>query len=116
MEASAKTPTEKAERKPCADLGEVEFDLVDVTPAPGFAGFERTHDGMFRAMEVFGGVFVFGRIAAADVSTFETETKMDPGIAHFQTFFAAFGVRGDFVDVGEVRAGRHDLAPLALAG
>jgi hypothetical protein len=79
MKAGATTPTEEAERR----LREVEFDLVDVTPAPGFAGFERTHDGVFRAMEVFGGVFVFRRIAAADVSTFEAQTKMDPGIAHF---------------------------------
>ena len=34
-------------------------------------------------MEVFGGVFVFGGIAAADMSAFEAETEMDPGIARF---------------------------------
>ena len=83
MKAGDPTLTEKAERRPCTDLGEIELDLVDVTPAPGFARFERTHDGMFRAMEVFGGVFVFGGIAAADMSAFEAETEMDPGIAHF---------------------------------
>jgi hypothetical protein len=83
MKAGVTTLTERAERRPCTDLGEIELDLVDVTPAPGFARFERTHDGMFRAMEVFGGVFVFGGIAAADMSAFEAETEMDPGIAHF---------------------------------
>ena len=88
-------------------LGEVEFDFVDVAPAPRFAGLERTHDRVLGAVEVFGGVFVLGGIAAANVSAFEAETKVDPGVTHFQALFATVGVGIDLVDVREVCAGRH---------
>ena len=99
-------------KTPRSKLGEVEFDFVDVAPTPGFAGLERTHDGVFRAMEVFGGVLVFGGITAADVSAFEAEAKVNPGVAHFQAFFATGGVRGHFVEGREMCAGRHDGSPL----
>jgi hypothetical protein len=92
-------------------LGEVEFDFVDVAPAPRFAGLERTHDRVLGAVEVFGGVFVLGGIAAANVSAFEAETKVDPGVTHFQALFATVGVGIDLVDVREVCAGRHDGSP-----
>ena len=92
-------------------LGEVKFGFVDVAPAPGFAGLDRTHDGMLRAMEVLGGVFVLGRVTATDVSAFEAQAEMDPGVTHFQTFFAAVGVGSDFVDVREMRAGWHGGSP-----
>jgi hypothetical protein len=94
--------------------GEVEFDFVDVAPAPGFARFERTHDGMLGAMKVFGSVLVFGRIAAAHVATFHAKAKVNPSVTHFQTLFAAGGVRCDFMDLREMRARRrHDFAPLS---
>jgi hypothetical protein len=35
---------------------------------------------------MFGGVFIFGRIAAAYVSADKTEAQVDPGVAHFQAF------------------------------
>ena len=41
-------------------LGELQLDLIDVAPAPGLAGLERLHDRMLGAMEMLGGVFVFG--------------------------------------------------------
>jgi hypothetical protein len=58
---------------------------------------------MMHFVEVLGGVFVFGGVAAANVAAGEAETEMDPGVAHFEAFFAAFGfgLGGfDFVDVG----------------
>ena len=51
-------------------------------------------------VEVLGGVLVLGGITAAHMSAFEAEAQVDPGVAHFQTFLATAGVRGDFVDVG----------------
>jgi hypothetical protein len=39
---------------------------------------------------MLGGVFILGRIAAANVAADEALTQMDPGIAHLQTFLAAF--------------------------
>jgi hypothetical protein len=51
---------------------EVQLHFVYVTPAPGLAWLDRFHDGVFRVMEMLGGVFIFGRIAAADVAALET--------------------------------------------
>jgi hypothetical protein len=34
-------------------------------------------------MEVFGGMLVFGRVAAADVPTFEADSQVNPRIADF---------------------------------
>ncbi len=39
--------------------GEVEHDLVDVAPGPAFTTLDGSHDGMFRGVEVLGGVLVF---------------------------------------------------------
>ena len=52
---------------------EIERNFVQVAPSPVFAGLERAHDGMFCGVKVLCGVFVFRRVAAADVSTFKTE-------------------------------------------
>jgi hypothetical protein len=53
---------------------------------------------MFRSVKVLGGVLVLGRIATADVPAFETQTQVDPGIPHLETFFAALATRSDLLD------------------
>jgi hypothetical protein len=73
-------------------------DLIDVTPTPVLAGFDGLHDRVPGGMEMFGSVFVFGGIAATDVSARQTEPKMHPGVAHFQALLAALGVRKDGLD------------------
>jgi|HubBroStandDraft_5_1064220.scaffolds.fasta_scaffold391268_2 hypothetical protein len=46
---------------------------------------------------MFGGVFVFGRIAATDVAAGHAHAEVNPGVAEFYAFFADVGVgRGDF--------------------
>jgi hypothetical protein len=72
-------------------LTKVDFDFIDVAPAPVFAGLHGFHDGMFGAMKVFSSVFVLGRIAAADMATFQAETEMNPEITGFQTLLATLG-------------------------
>ena len=71
-----------AMREPCLSLRQRQLHLVDVAPAPVFSWLEGAHDGVFRLMEMFGGVFIFGGIAAADVAALQTEPKMNPGVAH----------------------------------
>ena len=41
---------------------------------------------------MLGGVLVLRRITAAHVAAAKTKPKMDPSVAHLQTFFAALGV------------------------
>jgi hypothetical protein len=48
------------------------FDLIHITPDPGLTGLDRANQRMFGMMKVFCGVFVFGRIAASNVSALET--------------------------------------------
>jgi hypothetical protein len=47
---------------------------------------------MLGGVKVLGGVFVLGRIAAADVAATQAQAKMDPSIAHLQALFAAVRV------------------------
>jgi hypothetical protein len=64
-----------------------------------------------RGVEVFGGVLVFGRVAAADMAAFETQPEMHPDVAHFEAFFAAHGVRLYFFDLPQVSAtGSHGIS------
>ena len=49
---------------------------------------------MLGSMEVFGGMFVLRGVATANVSAFQTEPQMDPGVSKFDALFANvdFGV------------------------
>jgi hypothetical protein len=57
--------------------------LVNKTPTPIFVGFKGLDNGMLGLLKMFGGVFIFGIVAAADVSAGETQTQVNPRIAHF---------------------------------
>ena len=78
-----------------AGLCEVEFNFVDVTPAPGLARFYGLHDGVLRVVKVLRSVLVLGRIAAPDVAAFHAKAQVNPRVAHFQAFFATICVRSD---------------------
>jgi hypothetical protein len=75
--------------------GPLEHDLVDVTPAPVFAGLEGLDNRVVGRVEMPGRMLVFRRVAAADVSTNEALAQMHPGVANFQTILAAVCAGGD---------------------
>jgi len=54
---------------------------------------------MMRRLEVFGRVFVLRRIAAADVSAYQTKPQVDPGVAQFHTLSADANVGGPELDL-----------------
>jgi hypothetical protein len=58
-------------------------------------------------MEMFGGVFIPGRVAAADVAADQTFTQVNPTITQRQTFFAASGAWLNGPNLIQVCAGRH---------
>jgi hypothetical protein len=78
------------------DLGKKH--LIHIAPLPALSRLERTHDRMFALMEVLSGVLVLRGIAAAYVTTDEAFPQMYPGIAHLETFLAAFTTGSDFLD------------------
>src|SRR5919201_5043315 len=65
--------------------------LVDVTPAPVFAGLETANHRVMRAVKVFRRVPIGRIVAASDVSAFEAESQMHPVAPHLEAFLAAVG-------------------------
>src|SRR5687768_18515902 len=94
--------------------------LIDVTPAPVFAGLERTDDGVLRGVEVFGRVLVLGGVAAADVAADSTDAEVDPLVAELEALLAA--VRrarrkvADLVSMGAAVAHESSLVVLLRLG
>ena len=64
-------------------MRELEFDLVDIAPAPFFTGFEGAHDRVFGGVEMLGGMPVRRRITTANMAAFHAKAEMDPAIAGF---------------------------------
>jgi hypothetical protein len=63
---------------------------------------------MFGFVEMFGGVLIFGRIAAAHVPADHAEAKVNPYVAHFEALFAAVGMRTNtLLDLIEMRTFVH---------
>lgn len=91
--------------------GKVQFQVVDVAPAPSLAGLERLHDRVLSAVEVLGGVFVFRRVAATDMAALQAQPQVHPAVTRLQTLFAALGVRSDLLDLVEMLAGLHGYPP-----
>jgi hypothetical protein len=63
---------------------------------------------MIDRLVMFSGVFVFRRIATSDVSTRQTQSQMDPGIAGLDTVFTEMLVRRrelDFIKMCTERRG-----------
>jgi hypothetical protein len=58
-------------------------------------------------MEMFGGVLVLRRIATAYMAAGSAETKVDPVVAHLETFFAAVCFRFHGVNLIHVGALTH---------
>jgi hypothetical protein len=76
-------------------FSKIEKELVKVTPAPVFSWLEGLNDGMLGGVEMFGGMLILRIVAAADMTTDETDTQMHPGITYFQAILAAIGAGGD---------------------
>lgn len=62
---------------------------------------------MLGGVKMFGRVFVFGFIAAADMPTGKAHSQVNPRIAHLQTFFTAARIWFNRLDLIEVCTLRH---------
>ncbi len=72
---------------------------------------------MFRSLKMLCGVFVFRRVAAADVATAQAQPQMHPTVAHLQAFFAALGLWFNGFNLIEVRTViGHNSSPEELYG
>jgi hypothetical protein len=80
------------------------LDFVHVAPGPGLSGLDRSHQGVLTTVEVLGGVFIFRRIAAADVSAFEAHPQVNPGVPGFYAVLANALVGLRKLDLSQMRA------------
>lgn len=101
-------PVAEYELLPGRSSGQVQLNLIDVTPSPGLARLERLDDRVMGLMKVFGRVLVFGGITATDVSAFQTEPEVNPGVPCFQALLAALGrSRRDLPDFIQMATSLH---------
>lgn len=68
---------------------------------------------MLAAVEVLRGVFILRRITAADMSAFQAQPQMDPGVSHFHAVFTNVLVGGCNADLIEMSALFHSPPSLA---
>jgi hypothetical protein len=80
-------------------INRFEKDLVYVAPAPFLIRLERLDYGVAAAVEVFGGMFVLGVVAAAYVAALHTEAQVNPRVAYRQAILAAVRAWGNLVDL-----------------
>ena len=58
-------------------------------------------------MKVFGGVFVFRRVATTHVTARHAKSQVDPGITDLQTIFTPLAVRRDLLNLVRMCASSH---------
>src|SRR4029077_5045568 len=76
-------PTDRVESR-----RELHHQLIDVAPAPMFAGRARRHDGVLRRMEVLGRVPILRVIAATDMPAGPAKSQVHPSIAELEALLA----------------------------
>jgi hypothetical protein len=92
-----------------------ELGLIHVAPPPPLTWLEAANDGVKGVVEVLGRMLSGRIVAAAHVTTSQTEPEVDPRASRAQTFLTTFGrVRLDRTNLIEMRTryGAHrDLLP-----
>jgi hypothetical protein len=90
--------------EPCnANLSQlVKHHFIDIAPAPFFARLEGFDDRVFGRMKMFGGVFVWRRVAATDVAAGHANPQVQPGATDAQAIFTSLGAGRDFFDLIEM--------------
>jgi hypothetical protein len=65
----------------------VQLYFVHITPYPGLSRLIGADEGMLRLFEMFAGMLVLGRIAAAHVSAAQAQAQVDPAVAGLNAVF-----------------------------
>ena len=96
--------------------GRLHERLVGVTPAPGLAGLQRTHDRVANGVGMCAGMTHGRGVTASDVAACQAETQVDPLRSDAQAVLASLKrVRLDGADRREMGAGDahgHAIRPL----
>jgi hypothetical protein len=94
-------------------IGEVEHDLIDITPSPSFRRVESLDDGMSGRMEVLGCMASRRIVTASDMPACAANPEMNPGLPYLQALLTAERTRDHVAYRAQMRAGlRHDVSSL----
>lgn len=84
--------------------------LVDITPGPALAGFERNHYGVTGLMMMSCRVTIRRAVAATDVPALEAQPQVNPRAAGFEALLASRCAGSDGMGMLDVFAGHDSLA------
>src|SRR5581483_8049564 len=91
--------------------------FVHVAPHPGLSRLDGTYQRMLGAVEMLGGMLVLGRVATADMTTLETQAKVNPGVACLNAVLADVRVGfGELYLIKMIASIGHDDTPIFLSG
>jgi hypothetical protein len=85
-------------------IGKIEHHFFDIAPAPSFGRIVALDDRMVGCMKVLCRVLPRGLIATTDMPARAANSKMKPGVAPLQTFFASQGARNDLANAVQMGA------------
>ncbi len=91
-------------------VGQIEHDLIDVTPAPSLRRIITFDDGMLSDVKMLGGMFVGRIVAATDMAAGPANPQMQPDVAGLQTLFTTERTWRDSAYAGDMLAG-HVIRP-----
>ena len=77
----------------------IDFDVIDITPAPALRRVVAFDDGMTAGFKVSTGVTMGRLIAATDMAALAAKSQMHPSRSDPQAFLATQCARGDGLDV-----------------
>lgn len=77
----------------------IDFDVIDIAPAPALRRVVTLDDGMAARLEVSTGVTVGRLIAATDMPALAAESQVYPTRSDPQAFLATKRTRGDDLDL-----------------
>lgn len=80
-------------------VGKVDFNVIDVAPAPALWRVIAFDNGMTAGFKVSAGVTVRGLIATTDMAALAAEPQVHPTRSDPQAFLATQRTRGDGLDL-----------------
>jgi len=84
------------------DAPRIHRQFINVAPNPFLVGFEGLDYWMSGGVEMFGGMFILGIVAAADMPTDQTDPQVNPSVTHFEAFLTAVNVCGHVLNLIEM--------------
>jgi hypothetical protein len=88
--------------------------LVHVAPPPILTRLERLNHRVLGLVKMLSGMLVLGGVATTHVAAFETQSQVNPSVAHLEAFLAAFTSGGDLLDVFLMSTGFGHKSPQNL--